>query len=113
MEKYTQLAELLFEMELERISNDTNFHFEFNGWFDNFGSNSTGSVDELRIKEVDVTGLAILIKEDFDNEVWVADADGLYNYEMPTYYGDYITDSFEKQLAVLTKVGYQIEINFN
>jgi hypothetical protein len=110
--KYFELAELLFEMELERISNDTNFHFEFNGWYDQFGSTSTGFVDDLRAKKVDVTGLAVLIKEDFDSKVWEADTDGLYNYEMPTYYGDYITESLEKQLAVLTKVGYQTEIIF-
>jgi len=110
--KYFELAELLFEMELERLSNDTEEHFQWNGWLDNFGSKSVQFVDSLSMKEKDVKGLTRLLKQDFDNKLWEENKDGLYDYMMPSYYADYITNCLEKQLAVLTKVGYQVELSF-
>jgi hypothetical protein len=44
--------------------------------------------------------------------LWEENKDGLYDYMMPSYYADYITNCLEKQLAVLTKVGYQVELSF-
>jgi hypothetical protein len=110
--KFIQLAELLFEMELESLSNYNKFHFEFNCWYDKFGINSDQFVDSLTLKEKEVKGLARLLKKDFDNKLWQENEDGLYDYIMPSYYADYITNCLEKQLAVLTKVGYQVELSF-
>ena len=113
MKKYTELAELLFELELERISNDTPFHFEWNEWNESYGESSQRFVDDLRIKPEDVKTLARMIRQDFDNGVWESDEDMLYNYEMPEFYSDYITDKLSIQLAVLTGIGYQTEIDFD
>jgi hypothetical protein len=111
--KYFQLAELLFDLELERLSNDTEEHFQWNGWLDNFGSKSVQFVDSLTSKEKEVKGLARLLKQDFDNKVWEDKEDGLYDYMMPSYYDEYISNCLERQLAVITKIGYQSEISFN
>lgn len=113
MKKYTELAELLFELELERITNDTPFHFEWNEWNESYGESSQRFVDDLRIKPEDVKTLARMIRQDFDNGVWESDEDMLYNYEMPEFYSDYITDKLSIQLAVLTGIGYQTEIDFD
>lgn len=112
MRKFTKLAELLFELELERITNETPFHFEFNDWIDNYGESSQRFVDDLRAKPEDVKVLAQMLQQDFDNGVWEADEDGLYNYEMPSFYSDFITDKLSIQLALLTGVGYQTELDF-
>jgi hypothetical protein len=111
--KYVELAEHLFELELERLSNDTEEHFQWNGWLDNFGSKSVQFVDSLTSKEKEVKGLARLLKQDFDNKVWEDKEDGLYDYMMPSYYDEYISNCLERQLAVITKIGYQSEISFN
>lgn len=111
--KYIQLAELLFEMELERLSNEAEFHFEFNSWLDKFGNNCVSYVDDFRANQEDVLKLSKMLKEDFELGFWVEQEDGLYDYEMPTHYGDFITDCLEKQLAILTSVGYQLEIEYN
>lgn len=112
MNRYTKLAELLFEMELERITNETPFHFEFNDWNEPYGESSQRFADDLTAKREDVKTLAKMIRQDFDNGVWEPDEDGLYNYEMPSFYADFITDRLSLQLAVLTGVGYQTEIGF-
>jgi hypothetical protein len=112
MRKYTALAELLFELELERITNETPFHFEFNEWNESYGESSQGFVDDLHAKPEDVKTLAGMIRQDFDNGVWEPDEDGLYHYEMPSFYSDYITDKLSIQLALLTGIGYQTEIEF-
>ncbi len=111
--KYVELAEHLFELELERLSNDTEEHFQWNGWLDNFGSKSVQFVDNLTSKEKEVKGLARILKQDFDNKVWEDKEDGLYDYMMPSYYDEYISNCLERQLAVITKIGYQSEISFN
>jgi hypothetical protein len=111
--KYVELAEHLFELELERLSNDTEEHFQWNGWLDNFGSKSVQFVDSLTSKEKEVKGLARILKQDFDNKVWEDKEDGLYDYMMPSYYDEYISNCLERQLAVITKIGYQSEISFN
>lgn len=115
MKKYTKLAELLFELELERITNETPFYFEFNEWVDNYGEASQRFVDDLRAKPEDVKTLAKMIQQDFDNGVWEVDEDefeGLYHYEMPSFYSDFITEKLSMQLALLTGVGYQTELDF-
>jgi len=69
-------------------------------------------VDDLHAKPEDVKTLSLMIRQDFDNGVWEPDEDGLYHYEMPSFYGDYITDKLSIQLALLTGIGYQTEIEF-
>lgn len=113
MKKYKELAELLFEMELERITNETPFYFEFNDWNEQYGESSDRFVDDLRAKPEDVKTLAKMIRQDFDNGVWETGEDGLYDYEMPSFYSDFITDKLSIQLAVLTGIGYQSEIDFD
>ncbi len=61
----------------------------------------------------EVKGLARILKQDFDNKVWEDKEDGLYDYMMPSYYDEYISNCLERQLAVITKIGYQSEISFN
>lgn len=112
MKKYRILAEMLFEMELERLTNETPYHFESNGWDDEYGARSREFVDELRAKPEDVKTLSKMVAQDFDNGVWEPDEDGLYNYEMPSFYADFITEKLSLQLALLTGVGYQTELNF-
>lgn len=111
--QYVELAEHLFELELERLSNDTEEHFQWNGWLDKFGYNSTTHVDDLTTKFDDVVKLSELLKEDFENGYWEDDGDFPYNYLMPDEYGGFITNCFERQLAIITKIGYQAEIIFN
>lgn len=113
MRKYRTLAELLFEMELERITNETPFHFEFNGWDEDYGRNSRRFADDLRAKPEDVKTLSLMIAQDFDNGVWERDEDGLYNYEMTSFYSDFITEKLSIQLAMLTGVGYQTELDLD
>lgn len=113
MGKYNELSELLFEMELERLTNETAYHFEFNEWNENYGESSQRFVDDLHARPEDVDTLALMIGQDFDNGVWEPDEDGLYNYEMPSFYADFITERLSLQLAVLTGVGYQTEIEFD
>jgi hypothetical protein len=113
MNKYKELAELLFELELERLSNDTEEHFQWNGWIKAFGKKSIQFVDNLTLKEKEVKGLARLLKQDFDNKVWAENEDGLYDYMMPSYYDEYISNCLKRQLAVITKIGYQAELSFS
>lgn len=103
-----ELAGHLFELEIERMNEDD---FEFEGWFEKFGANCFKFSDDFRIKKEDVIELSEIIKQDFDNGVWEVESksgfDGLYNYYMPDEYGGFIYGCFEKQLAVLSGVGYQ------
>jgi hypothetical protein len=113
------LAAHLFELELESINNDPEFHFEFNGWLDKFGEVSlkhqeqiTSSPDNQFNAEA-IQKIADEIQQDFSSGYWIARSEeGLYNYMMPTQYGGYITSALEKQLAMLTGAGVQQELNF-
>ena len=109
---FTELASMLFDMELETIGWNLDFHFDWYGWNDKYGEKSKSFEPQLTYTKSDVIALAKLIKEDFDNNVWEADKDSnLYDIQMPECYGDIIVDCLEKQLAVLTGVGYQSELN--
>lgn len=114
------LAEHLFELELDSICQNPEFHFEFNDWLDKFGPKSIELLDQItsapenEFNSVAIKELALKIQHNFEAGHWSINhyEDSLYNYEMPSYYSAYITMTFEKQLAVLTGVGIQQEINF-
>jgi hypothetical protein len=105
------LAEFLFQLEGESISNDVKYHFEDNEWIEKYGDISIAYADDLTSNPEYIDKLARAIKKDFDTEYWSRDKEGgLYNYEMRTAYGDIITECFTKQLSILTGVGYQTEL---
>lgn len=109
MKKYIELAALLFLLELERISAEPEFHFEFNSWFDKFGDSSIKFESKLKTNDEDVEKLAAMLKTDFEKGEWNIDKEGgLYHYRMPEYYGGFIVECLEVQLADMTKVGTQL-----
>lgn len=112
MKKFIELAALLFELEIERIGNDSQIHFGDlgNNWTEKFGEKSIEFADKFVSKKEDINELAKMLKEDFAKGEWEADEDGLYNYMMPTEYGGFICGCLEKQLADFTGVGTQMEI---
>ena len=69
MKEFITLAELLFTLELETISNNTSFHFEFNGWLDKYGESSVELESKLTTIEADVKELAERIKKDLEIEL--------------------------------------------
>lgn len=105
------LAEILFQLEGESISNDAECHFEDNEWIEKYGDISIAYADDLTSTPEYIDKLARAIKKDFDTEYWSRDKDGsLYHYEMRAAYGDVIIECFTKQLSILTGVGYQAEL---
>lgn len=114
------LAAHLIELEVDSISNDPEFHFEFNGWLDKFGEVSLKRSEQLTNSPEDefnrqaIQKIADEIQKDFESGFWTVakQEDGLYNYMMPTQYGGYITDAIGNQLAMLTGSGIQQELNF-
>jgi len=111
-----ELAAHLLELELDLIHNDVKEHFEWNGWIEKFGDNSHLLVDQLtsdsnnEFNSQAIEVISELLIEAFANDEFERDEDGLYNYNMPTIYGGEIVDSFEKQLAMISGVGIQLEI---
>ena len=114
------LAIILFELEIDTISQEPEFHFEFNDWLNKYGPDSIKHLDQLtsspenEFNAVAIQELTTEIQEDFSSGHWSAKScdEGLYNYMMPTQYGGTIARTLEKQLATLTRVGIQQELNF-
>jgi hypothetical protein len=114
------LAAHLFELEIESINNDPEFHFHFNGWLDKFGELSPNHQEQLTSSSENefnaqaIQKIADEIQQGYKSGLWleVKLEDGLYNYMMPAQYGGYITQALEMQLAMLTGVGIQQEIDF-
>jgi len=113
------LAEILFELEIDSIAQDPEFHFEFNDWDDKYpGSinhqDQLTSSPESKFNAATIQELAKEIQEDFASGHWsVASCDSsLYNYMMPTQYGGTISKALGQQLAMITRVGIQQELNF-
>lgn len=112
------LAVHLFELEVDTISQEPEFHFEFNGWLDKYGELSLKhepaltSDKENEFNAIAIEELATEIQKDFATGHWTIGScdSGLYNYMMPTQYGGTIANAFDKQLAMLTGVGYQTEL---
>ena len=114
------LAIHLFELEIDSINNNPEFHFEFNGWLDKFGEVSLKHQEQLtsspenKFNAQAIEKIAIEVQKDFESGFWSIGSceSSLYNYMMPTQYGGYITQALEMQLAMLTGAGIQQEINF-
>jgi len=112
------LAAHLFELEVDTINQEPEFHFEFNGWLDKYGDDSLKRAEQVTSSKENefnapsIETLATEIQKDFESGHWsIGSCDsGLYNYMMPTQYGGHIVQALEKQLAMLTKVGYQQEL---
>lgn len=112
------LAAHLFELEIDSISQNPEFHFELNGWLHKFGEDSIKhqgqltSSPENEFNAVAIQELAKEIQDDFASGHWsVTSCDsGLYNYMMPTQYGSEITKALGQQLAMLTGTGIQQEL---
>lgn len=112
------LAAHLFELEIDSITQDPEFHFDFNGWNDKYPGSinhqnklTSSSENEFNAKAIQV--LAKEIQDDFASGFWTPGScdSGLYNYMMPTLYGDIITKALGHQLAMITGVGIQQELN--
>lgn len=111
------LAAHLFELELDTINQDPEFHFDFNDWNDKYpGSiNKLDQVTSSPDNEFNAAAIQVLAKEiqdDFASGFWTPGScdSGLYNYMMPTQYGGIISDAIGKQLAMLSGVGIQQEL---
>ena len=112
------LAAHLFELEIDSITQNPEFHFEFNGWFDKFGEDSIKHQEQLTSSPENEFNAAVIqelaqeIIQDFDSGFWTVPScdSNLYNYMMPTQYGGAITKALEKQLAMLTGAGVQQEL---
>jgi len=112
------LAAHLFELEIDTISQDPGHHFEFNDWNDKYpGSinhqDQLTSSPENKFNAAAIQELAKEIQDDFASGYWsVTSCDsGLYNYMMPTQYGGTIAKALGQQLAMITGVGIQQELN--
>lgn len=101
------LAECLFELEGDSIYNDPESHWWVNDWNDKYGEDSQKHKD-FEVPEEAVKELAGIIEKDHsDNVLDTFEYQGGESYD---YYYGFITTCFEKQLAVKTKVGYQLNI---
>jgi hypothetical protein len=97
------LAASLIELEVESIANDPEGYFMANDWFDKYG-------DEFNAAAIQI--IATALQKDFASGYWTpSDEDiknqSFYQYMMPTIYAGYIYDALDKQIAILTGVGYQ------
>ncbi len=112
------LAAHLFELEVESIGQNPEFHFEFNGWLDKFGDGCLKHEDQLtsnpenKFNSQAIEKMADEIQKDFETGFWSIGSceSNLYNHMMPTQYGGYITEALGKQLAMLTGAGIQEEL---
>lgn len=103
----TTLAECLFELEGESIFNDPEGHWMVNDWYIKYGETSIKHHD-FAYPDESVKELAGYIYDDYkNNRLDSLEYSGNERYD--SYIG-FITNVFEKQLAVKTKVGYQLTI---
>lgn len=112
------LAAHLFELEIDHINQDPEEHFMANDWTDKYGEGSLKHQDQLTSSQENefnaaaIEKIASEIQEDYASGHWpqVEPEEGLYHYLMPTQYGGHIVEALEKQLAMLTGIGYQQEL---
>jgi hypothetical protein len=112
------LAASLIELEVESIANDPEGYFMANDWFDKYGDSSIKFEPQLtsdKDNEFNAAAIQIIataLQKDFASGYWTpSDEDiknqSFYQYMMPTIYAGYIYDALDKQMAILTGVGYQ------
>jgi len=113
------LAVHLFDMELDmsEISSSCDLiekygENNFNKFEDELTSDKDNKFNAPVIEEI-----AQALKRDFASGYWVpTDEDvkdnALYQYMMPTIYGGLIDGALDKQMAMLTGIGFQMEIGF-
>ena len=100
-------------MQVESVSNDPHGYCMVNDWTEKYGDKAIEiaqkeiSDDHETIKEV-LPGFAQEIKKDFDNNLWIGEVQ--YYSAMMSIYGGFIDEIIEKQLALLSGVGYQGEL---
>lgn len=100
-----ELAKTLFELESDSIFNDPESHWWVNDWTTKYGEDSIKHCD-FTYTDKNVQELANIMQEDYSNNV--LDTFEYKGGERYDYYYGFITECFEKQLAVKTKVGFQL-----
>jgi hypothetical protein len=104
--KALELARCLFELEGESTYNDPHGHWMMNDWFEKYGESSIEHKD-FKYPVLDVQHLADVLYRDYMNNF-------LDHLEYDPYTADiyigYCVLSFERQLAIKTRVGYQLSI---
>jgi hypothetical protein len=112
-----ELAAHLFEMELNmgEISSSCDL-------IEKYGENNFNKFEDSLTSDKDnefnapaIERIAQYLKKDFASGYWVPTDediknDSLYQYMMPTLYGGAIDDALDKQMAMLTGIGYQVEL---
>ena len=99
----------LLDLELQTISDNLDFHWEFNGWLDDYGESSKKFFDDFTDDYKPSNHIKLLIAEqmqkDFESGWWVVDEHNncLYDIYMGEEYGGWLTEFFTIQLADLTK----------
>ena len=113
MKQYLELAAHLFLLQVESVTNDPHGHSMVYDLTEKYGERAIEilqkelSDDHETIKDV-LPGFAAEIKKDFDNNLWIGEVQ--YYSAMFGIYGGFIDSTLEKQLALLTGVGYQGEL---
>ena len=111
------LAVHLFDMELDmsEISSSCDL-------IEKYGENNFNKFEDELTSDKDnkfnapvIEKIAVALQEDFASGYWEPTAediknDCLYQYMMPTIYGGWIDEVLDKQMAMLTGVGFQTEL---
>ena len=115
-----ELAHHLLDMEVNKceISSSTDLiekygENNFNKFEDELTSNKENELNAPVIEKI-----AQALKKDFASGYWEpTDEDiknnSLYQYMMPTIYGGWIDSAIDKQMALLTGVGFQTTLQLN
>lgn len=107
---YRDVAETLFDLQGDTIQNSLEFYFDFSGWSDKYGAKAKDLFNKVTIPYENIEQLSQLIKSDHEHGLWGYKNGELYHYTMLDEYGGYIDNCIEKQLALLSGVGYQMQI---
>jgi hypothetical protein len=112
-----ELAHHLIELELNRGEISSSFDL-----IEKYGENNFNKFEgELTSDENNEFNAAVIekmataIQEDFASGYWEPTDediknDSLYQYMMPTIYGGWIDEALDKQMAMLTGIGFQTEL---
>lgn len=112
-----ELAAHLLEMELDmsEISSSCDM-------IEKYGENNFNKLEDKLTSDKDnefnaaaIDKIAAALQEDFASGYWTptdedVKSNSLYQYMMPTIYGGWIDEAFDKQMAMLTGTGIQQEL---